>query len=57
MEGERGKERERERERGAAPPRLVQFGLPWGGAWPPLVGCLLSPLWPIRPITFPGGFR
>ena len=29
------KERERERERGAAPPSLVQFGLPMGGGAPP----------------------
>ena len=29
--GGKGKEREREKERGAAPPPLVQFGLPMGG--------------------------
>ena len=55
-EGERGKEREREKERGAAPPPLVQFGLPMGGA-PPHVGFPLSPLWPMLALTFPGGFR
>ena len=29
------KQMERERERGAAPPSLVQFGLPMGGGAPP----------------------
>ena len=45
--GERGKERE------AAPPPLVQLGLGLGA--PPHVAAYLSPLWPNRPINFPGG--
>ena len=51
------KDRERERERGAAPPPLVQFGLPWEEARHLLGCCPLSPLRPTKAQYFPGGFR
>ena len=40
---------------GARPLPLVQFGLPMGGGAPPLVGCPLSPLWPMLAHYFPPG--
>src|SRR3954468_4934493 len=51
------KERERERERGAAPPLLIQFGLPMGGRAPPPGAALSLPSWPNKAHYFPGGFR
>ena len=42
--GKEGREREEENERGAPPPPLVQFGLPWGGAATPCGLPLLSPM-------------
>ena len=54
MEGKEGREREEEKERGAHPLPLFNLDSHQGGVATP-VGFLLSPLWPIRPITFPGG--
>ena len=40
--------------KGAAPPPLVQFGLPWGGATPCGLPSL-SPMAHVGPLLFPGG--
>ena len=55
LEGERGKEREREEERGAAPPPLAQFGLPMGGRATSWAAALSLPSGPLRPNTSLGG--
>ena len=54
-QGGKWKEREREKERGPRPLPFSNADSPWEGGAPPLVGCPLSPLWPIVAHSFPRG--